>query len=379
MSTIGKRRRTARAVWLKVHLYLGLFAGAVLALLGVTGSILVFEHGIDRLLNPELAVSTPGAGRVSPDAIVAGVESLYGVRPYYLEAPTEGGPYVAFVAPPGASGIRAIPVDPANGRMLTDREWGGYLTSFVRELHTNLFLGAAGTYTVTAVAVLALVSILTGVYLWWPRAGMLRRALTINWRRHAPTLNFEIHRLSGFYLGIALFVISLSGVYLAMPEPVTAAVGAVSDTSPWPAEVPSVPPLPNATPVSLRDVANAVEQHTPAAAITGYLLPGDATGSYAVYYRDPSEPYSRYGRSALWIHQYTGKVVAARPYVEAGAGDRFLLTQVLLHNGQALGLFGRLLVFVAGIAVPVMYGTGFYLWWKRRRRARKAVTRAAAA
>lgn len=379
MSTIRKRRRTARAAWLKVHLYLGLFAGAVLAVLGVTGSLLVFEHAIDRLLNPELVVSSTDAHGVSPDAVLAGIDNRYGLRPYYLEAPTEGGPYVAFVDAAGSEpGIRAIPVDPADGRILANRPWGGYFTSFVRELHTNLFLGAWGTYIVTAVSVLALVSILTGVYLWWPRAGMLRRALAFNWRRHAPTLNFEIHRISGFYLGAALFAISLSGVYLAMPDPVATAVGAVSSTSPWPADVASAAPPPDAAPLSLGDVAQAVEQHTPGAAITGYQLPGDGVEAYAVYYRDPAEPYSRYGRSALWIDQYSGAVLAARPYVEAAAGDRFLLSQVLLHNGQMLGLFGRWLVFVAGLAIPVMYGTGFYLWWKRRRRAQAAATRTVA-
>lgn len=378
MSRDRKRRGGARAIWLKVHLYLGLVAGAVLAVLGVTGSILVFEHGIDRLLNPEIAVSSTGAERISPDAVLAGVESRYGLRPYYIEAPTEGGPYVAFIADSGsASGVRAIVFDPGEGQVLASRSWAGYFTSFVRELHTNLFLGAAGTYIVAAVSILALVSILTGVYLWWPRPGMLRRALTFNWRRHAPTLNFEIHRVSGFYLGVAMFVISLSGTYLALPEPVTAAVDAVADTSPWPSEVASVPPAPNAAPLSLSEVAQVVEQHTPGAAITGYQLPGDPIQAYAVYYRDPAEPYSRYGRSSLWIDQYTGGVLAARPYLEGGAGDQFLLSQVLLHNGQMLGLFGRWLVFVAGIAIPVMYGTGFYLWWKRRGRARQAVARKA--
>lgn len=376
MSTVQKRRGAARAVWLKVHLYLGLFAGAVLALLGVTGSILVFDQAIDGLLNPQVTVSSSGAERVSPDKVLAAVEPQYGLLPYYLEAPTEGGPYVAFIDAGGA-GIRAIPVDPGSGRVLANRQWGGYFTSFVRELHTNLFLGAWGSYIVGAVSILALASILTGVYLWWPRAGTLRRALTFHWRRHAGTLNFEIHRISGFYLGAALFVISLTGTYLALPEQVTAAVGAVSSTAPWPSEVASAPPPPNATRLPLSAIEQVVEQHTPGAAITGYVLPDGSAGSFAIYYRDPAEPYSRYGRSGLWIDQYTGDVLDARPYPQAGAGDRFLLSQVLLHNGQLLGLVGRWLVFIAGLAIPMMYGTGFYLWW--RRRARRGATRAARA
>ena len=38
----------------KWHLYLGIIAGAIVAFIGVTGSILVFQDDIDRALNPNL-------------------------------------------------------------------------------------------------------------------------------------------------------------------------------------------------------------------------------------------------------------------------------------------------------------------------------------
>ena len=38
----------------KWHLYLGIIAGAIVAFVGVTGSILVFQDEIDRALNPNL-------------------------------------------------------------------------------------------------------------------------------------------------------------------------------------------------------------------------------------------------------------------------------------------------------------------------------------
>ncbi|MDP1708846.1 MAG: PepSY domain-containing protein, partial [Gammaproteobacteria bacterium] len=38
LASLKKRRK----LWLKVHLYLGLFAGAILLVIGLTGSILSF-------------------------------------------------------------------------------------------------------------------------------------------------------------------------------------------------------------------------------------------------------------------------------------------------------------------------------------------------
>src|SRR5437879_6350383 len=43
-----------RKVLLNLHLYSALFIGLFVVLIGVTGSIMVFEEGWDRLFNPKL-------------------------------------------------------------------------------------------------------------------------------------------------------------------------------------------------------------------------------------------------------------------------------------------------------------------------------------
>ncbi len=53
-----QRGRSWRQLWLDIHLYLGLFAGALLVIFGITGSILVFWQEIDEWLNPDLLTVT---------------------------------------------------------------------------------------------------------------------------------------------------------------------------------------------------------------------------------------------------------------------------------------------------------------------------------
>lgn len=362
---------TARAFWLKIHLYLGLFAGAVLALLGLTGGALVFGDQIDRLLDPAIAIHV--APETIPDGVVEAVERHYGRRPYYIEA-AGGGAYKAFIEENTGESewIRAVFVDPANDRILASKRWGGYFSSFMRELHEALFMGDAGGYVVGIVGLLTLISVLTGLYLWWPRAaaasGKWVRALLFRRSRHPLAVNFEIHRLGGFYLAAVLFVIALAGTYLVFPRAFTSVVGTFSTTTTWPDTVQSRPAAPGTRPLSVSDVRRVLEAHTPGAVATGYQLPQSHEEAYAVYYRDPAEPYSRFGLSTLWVDQYTGEVLLAREYARASSGDRFLSNQYLLHNGEILGLPGQWLALMAGLAIPVMYGTGVYLWWARRRR-----------
>lgn len=62
--SVGVRfsRKHRRRLWLQVHLYLGLSAGAVFAVIGLTGSILAFRPELDVRLHPELRRAHPADG-----------------------------------------------------------------------------------------------------------------------------------------------------------------------------------------------------------------------------------------------------------------------------------------------------------------------------
>jgi uncharacterized iron-regulated membrane protein len=63
--------KRARRVWLGVHRWLGLGLGAVLALIGLTGSVIVFDHAIDAWLNPRLFTSR-SSGPPLPVHVIVG-------------------------------------------------------------------------------------------------------------------------------------------------------------------------------------------------------------------------------------------------------------------------------------------------------------------
>ncbi|MFX7140616.1 PepSY-associated TM helix domain-containing protein, partial [Acinetobacter baumannii] len=54
----------------KLHLYIGLWLGALFVLLGLTGTVLSWRHEIDAALNPELLVaSAPVSLPLRADAV----------------------------------------------------------------------------------------------------------------------------------------------------------------------------------------------------------------------------------------------------------------------------------------------------------------------
>lgn len=63
-----------------------------------------------------------------------------------------------------------------------------------------------------------LISTVTGLILWYPSPGKLKRALTIKSNASPERLNFDLHKTFGFYTSVILLFLILSGVYLTFPE-----------------------------------------------------------------------------------------------------------------------------------------------------------------
>lgn len=74
---IKDNRDRSERVILAIHLWMGLCAALFLELLGITGSLMVFENEIDRGLNPKLTWIQPGDHYPSLAEIQMRLERIY--------------------------------------------------------------------------------------------------------------------------------------------------------------------------------------------------------------------------------------------------------------------------------------------------------------
>ena len=79
-STFYHRVPSARKIWLNLHLWLGLTAGLLLAMIGLTGSLLVFSEPILKmeLGHSHFAVDGPPVSSPAVDQWIANVWRSYG-------------------------------------------------------------------------------------------------------------------------------------------------------------------------------------------------------------------------------------------------------------------------------------------------------------
>jgi uncharacterized iron-regulated membrane protein len=75
-----------------VHLWIGLILCPPLAIIGLTGSVLVFEHELDDLFGPEPQRASTGPARPIAEIVAAaGTAAPKGFAPLFFVAPEEAG------------------------------------------------------------------------------------------------------------------------------------------------------------------------------------------------------------------------------------------------------------------------------------------------
>jgi uncharacterized iron-regulated membrane protein len=154
-----------RRLVLKIHLWLAMIAGTFMVILGLTGSIIAFEPELDRLLHPDLSRVKQGSRILSLVEIGEAVSKKYGGEPIvaYLPSSSPNLPTEVILS----RGV--VSVNPYTGEVLGIRTRGQTLLGFMRALHVRLAGGDLGRNLLRWSAVAMLISLASGVYLWWPR------------------------------------------------------------------------------------------------------------------------------------------------------------------------------------------------------------------
>ncbi|MBN9695990.1 MAG: PepSY domain-containing protein [Zoogloea sp.] len=368
-------RAAARRRWLTVHLWLGLGAGLLFALLGLTGSALVFYPELDGLLNPAIRVARPAAPP-SPDAVLARLRALHPERtgPWRIEMPL--GPQrplmVRYYNPLETAGRGFAPLmltlDPGTLEETSQRFWGEYAVTWLYDLHYTLLLGQTGRDVVGYAGLVLLASLLSGVVLWWPSRARLAAALKPQLRPGMVRATYDLHVLSGVYGGLLLIVLAFTGSVLGLPELARGGVEAFSPLTPF-YRAPGGLVEEGGPSLSLDEAVAIARREFPDGELRWIETPGAAGRPISVRLHTPGEPGRRFPRAQVWIDPSSAAVLHVRAPRAGSAGDGFMAWMHPLHNGEAFGLMGRVLACLAGLVPAVLVVTG-WVRWRHKARAR---------
>lgn len=370
------KRKSARQIWLALHLYVGLFLGGVFSLLGLSGSALVFYLEIDRTLNPETSIRQVASQPPPVQAVLQAITAHYPQRtgPWRIEMPlTANTPFMArYYNPPETRGRMFSPlmltIDPQTLAVTSSRFWGDYAVTWLFDLHYTLLLEGDGQTAVGVLGLLMAASLLSGLYLWWPSVARFWRAIRPAVRSGTVLRTYDLHVLAGVYGCLVLLVLALTGSALALPNATKRLLVLFSQPSPALQAMKGLVPA-GAVVLNLDQAIQVANARFPAAQLRWIETPGEAGKPIALRLHQPGEPGTRFPRTHVWVHPVQGTILQVQDGMHNTGADTFLAWIHPLHNGEAFGLAGRFLACVAGLLPALLFITG-WLRWRQKSRAK---------
>jgi uncharacterized iron-regulated membrane protein len=354
----------------KLHLWLGLSAGLLLVVLGLTGSVLAFYPELDAALHPQIRVE--GEGPPDFDRALATLRAAYPDKagPWRLEVTgTNGAIPARYYNPPERTGHAFRPMmvwlSPDGASVLRRDYWGEYAVTFIYDLHYRLLLGEVGGKVVGWSGFVLLALLLSGLWAWWPR-GSWRKALRFKGRASRQRALRDWHKLTGLWSLALLLVLTVTGIMLGLPEESDAALGAAGlpvDAMPHVHEQGG-----GGLAVSPLQAAAMVRAALPGARLAWIETPPASGGTYRLRMQVAGDPSFRFPHSYVWVDGARGQVRAVHDARELRAGGQVNAWLHPLHDGSAGGLVGRVLAFLAGLIPLALFITGWLRWRDRRHR-----------
>lgn len=382
---------TLRRALALLHRWVALAAGLLLALLGLTGALMVWQAELDAVLNPTWLEATSGRGadaqgvcpaaqRPLAETLAVLARDVPAARPAIVLAPARAGAaYQVWERRDAGTGLRREHfIDPHCAQYLGARNRGAWLLDrqhvvpLLYELHSKLLAGETGHLVAGGAALVLFGLAVSGVWLAWPSRSTWhawRRVLTIKGGASSQRWWFDLHRATGLWLAPLCLLLTLTGAALVFDASARAAVAALLPVRTLPRmALPSgnalTTELARAAPDEL--VARAV-QRFPQASWSRLTLPTGQETIAEVRLLQPGEPRADTGSTRVRLDA-TGRIVAVHDPLLAPVGNVLLDWVFPLHSGEALGLAARLVWTIFGVVPTLLLGSGLWLWWRRTRK-----------
>lgn len=368
-----------RMIW-RWHFYAGLFCIPFIVILSLSGSIYVFRPQIDaweeapfnqltlREAAKPIDEQIDAALAAVPDSKLVGVE----VR----ADPTDATRII--VISPDASNIRVM-VRPDNTEILQIKPVQHQFAALVRNFHGELWLGTPGRWLVELAACWALIMIVTGLYLWWPRghyraAGIFYPRLHLGLRASLR----DLHAVTGFWLSfLALFMLisgltwtkvwgdgfrelrRLSRVSNQAPDWTN---GRAAELEKHHHELADAASSPAPRSDLSFDQALMMARELAMAGPVTLLPPSDKRATWLVRAEPQNRPLAR----VVELDPKSGMIVKDAPFSAKPFMDRVVAIGVAAHEGQLFGWPNVALALLAALGFMTMVVSGMLMWLRRK-------------
>ena len=332
-----------------LHRWSGGLIGLLLALLGLTGAILVWEGEW---------IGVTGAG----DPVVERIELIAAISD---RAVANGATRITYASEEVA--LHLVAKEGGAGEYI--RQDGSVVASWtsqwerpelwIFDLHHHLLSGETGEWVTGVAGIFGLLFVLTGSILWW------RSRRAFEWRlwprKMQPGPVVRHHRDFGIIIAPLLLVSFLTGLGMLFPSAARIALspfGSIAAAS----KPPTVETAQRPAPIDA--MLREAKARFPTAELRRLTVPAKPDGAYSVRMRQPFE-WTPNGRTTLYF-DHSGKVMRVDNPADAGQAASINEKFYPVHTGKVGGLVWKLAMTLSGLGLALLGSLAVWSFWIRR-------------
>ena len=393
-----------RTIW-RWHFYAGLFVMPMVLILSLTGAAYLFKPQVERW-EERAWQDLPTTGAVSPDEQVKSALTAFpGARLHSYRLPQQqGDAALIHLGLPGQDkAMRVVFVSP-QGKVVGSLDPDTRIMEIAQDIHGQLLLGHRGSWLVELAASWAIVMIVTGLYLWWPRGRGLAGVLWPRLSKGSKTAWRDMHAVTGFWVSGLALVLLLTGlpwadVWGSAFKAVRAEMGWVKGKQDWTigGRVPAGDDHTEHDHAAMMAVNEAMPgmEHgpamdghhmraMPAVTLSGMVAVAQSEHlAFPVLVTPPAAP-GRFGRkggndwtirsdsqnrplrTTITYDAATGQEKSRETFADSHPIDRVVGYGVAWHEGQLFGRVNQLIGVLTALMLATLSVTGFVMWRRRK-------------
>ncbi|MFT3976165.1 MAG: PepSY-associated TM helix domain-containing protein [Sphingomonas bacterium] len=343
------------------HRWTGGFLGLVLAVMGLTGAILVHEetwlgltllHARDAMVIDQAAIAATTEKLLTANPKAQGIvyaDDRFGLHQLRF---------------PGGAGAYA---DQA-GDIVT--RWSSQWQRpelWIFDLHHHLFSGDVGETVIGTAGLAAILFVVTGTLLWWRTRRTFRFRLWPK-RMSRPAIVMQ-HRDLGIVVAPLLLLSAVTGTMMVFKP--FAAIVIAPFSPPARAIAALTPPKVKSGPLAVhpdwRAIVMASHARFPDARIRILAIPRKPGQPIMVRMRRANE-WLPNGRSTVWFDAASGRLLASVDALAMPRGAQVFNGAYPVHAAKVGGLAYRLLMTCSGLAMTMLGSFATWSFWFARKR-----------
>lgn len=371
----------------QIHWFLGISAGLILSIMGVTGAIYSYDQQILKWVNTDsYVVQAQSSPKLTPAQLY---QHFTTIQPEIkinsitiAKDPTASS--VVNIEKEGERRGYNMMVNPYTAQVLPEVQ-GRKLLLLIQQIHRNLTAGEFGKQITGACALMLIYFVLSGLYLRWPKKHSARQWLAVKPKLKGRNFIWDLHAVVGTWVIVFYLLFACTGLYwsydwwrsgmfkvLGVEQPKIQGHGGSGRNKD---QLPKIQ-LDNAQLITALNQTwsgfnNQIGRDYSTLTVN---LPKKDDGKIELSFVDATPQHERARNQAVYNYK-TANIEKMELYEDKKLNQKIMSSMLPVHRGSFFGPVYQFVAMLASLAMPLFFVTGWMLYLKRRKQ--KKLTQAA--